>query len=130
MRHGRSCRVGISISLLADQQGLDLSASRAAAGRIDGEQLDQLLLSVLEHIEPARLAEPVARHWHPGHLGALGYAWLSSSTLMTGLLRLERHWRIVSDLGRLHAQSQCGRMLRAARGALQTGQAARRRPAA
>lgn len=63
-------------------------------------------MSVLETIEPARLAEPVARHWHPGHLGALGYAWLSSSTLMTGLLRLERHWRIVSDLGRLHVQEQ------------------------
>ena len=98
--------LGINLNALAHQQDLDLSPLRVAAARVDGEKLDQLLLSVLEQIEPARLAEPVARHWHPGHLGALGYSWLSSSTLMTGLLRLQRHWRIVSDLGRLHLDEQ------------------------
>jgi AraC-like DNA-binding protein len=36
-----------------------------------------------------------ARCWHPSNLGALGYAWLSSSTLRTALQRLVRYWRVV-----------------------------------
>jgi AraC-like DNA-binding protein len=36
-----------------------------------------------------------AQCWHPSNLGTLGYAWLSSSTLHTGLKRVVRYWRIV-----------------------------------
>src|SRR5688500_10037800 len=48
----------------------------------------------------ARIADPAfglqaAQCWHPSNLGALGYAWLSSSTLRTALTRLVRYWRIV-----------------------------------
>jgi len=47
-----------------------------------------------------RIADPAfglqaAQCWHPSNLGTLGYAWLSSSTLHTGLKRLVRYWRIV-----------------------------------
>jgi AraC-like DNA-binding protein len=47
-----------------------------------------------------RIADPAfglraAQCWHPSTLGALGYAWLSSSTLRTGLKRLVRYWHIV-----------------------------------
>jgi len=38
-----------------------------------------------------------ARSWHPGNLGVLGHAWLSSSTLRAGLKRLERYWRIIAE---------------------------------
>jgi len=48
----------------------------------------------------ARIADPAfglraAECWHPSNLGALGYAWLSSSTLRTALGRLVRYWRVV-----------------------------------
>ena len=35
--------------------------------------------------------------WHPSNLGALGYAWLSSSSLRTGLGRVERYWRLLGE---------------------------------
>jgi AraC-like DNA-binding protein len=38
-----------------------------------------------------------ARCWHPSDLGALGHAWLASSTLRTALQRLERYNRIIGE---------------------------------
>src|SRR6478736_3750781 len=43
----------------------------------------------------ALLRTLAARCWHPSNLGTLGYAWLSSSTLRSGLKRVVRYWRIV-----------------------------------
>ena len=40
-----------------------------------------------------------ARCWHPSELGVLGYAWLSSSTLRTGLERAVRYSRLVGERG-------------------------------
>jgi len=53
----------------------------------------------------ARIADPAfalraAHCWHPSDLGALGYAWLASSTLRTALGRLERYGRILGERGR------------------------------
>lgn len=36
-------------------------------------------------------------YWHPSQLGALGGAWLSSSTLRTGLERIARFLRMIND---------------------------------
>ena len=49
----------------------------------------------------ARIPNPAfglqaAKCWHPSNLGALGYAWLSSSTLRTALGRVVRYWHIVA----------------------------------
>ena len=43
----------------------------------------------------------VAVHIHPTTLHALGFAWLSSSTLLDALQRLVRFYRIVTDMERL-----------------------------
>jgi AraC-like DNA-binding protein len=56
----------------------------------------------------ARIADPAfalraAHCWHPSDLGALGYAWLASSTLRTALGRLERYGRILGERGRFRA---------------------------
>lgn len=50
----------------------------------------------------ARIADPAfalrtARCWHPSNLGTMGYAWLSSRTLHTGLKRMERFARILGN---------------------------------
>ncbi len=40
-------------------------------------------------------------YWHPSQLGALGYAWLASSTLRSGLGRLQRYLKVISSAGHL-----------------------------
>jgi hypothetical protein len=35
--------------------------------------------------------------WHPSHLGALGLAWLASSSLRRGLERLQRYWQLIGQ---------------------------------
>jgi AraC-like DNA-binding protein len=47
--------------------------------------------------EPA-FALRAAECWHPSNLGALGYAWLSSGTLRTGLKRFERFAHILGKV--------------------------------
>jgi len=37
--------------------------------------------------------------WHPSYHGALGYAWLASSTLRSALQRLSRYLQVISDAG-------------------------------
>ncbi len=37
------------------------------------------------------------KYWHPGYMGALGYAWLSSSTLREGFERLSRYISLISN---------------------------------
>jgi AraC-like DNA-binding protein len=54
-----------------------------------------------------RIADPAfgllaGRCWHPSNLGALGYAWLSSSTLRTALGRLVRYWRLLGEASTGH----------------------------
>ena len=46
-----------------------------------------------------------ARCWHPSNLGALGFAWLTSSTLRTGLQRLERFMRVLGERARFKLTS-------------------------
>ena len=56
---------------------------------------DALMRALAERIADPAFGLQAAHCWHPSNLGTLGYAWLSSSTLHTGLKRLVRYWRIV-----------------------------------
>ncbi len=57
---------------------------------------DALMRALTERIADPAFGLQAAQCWHPSNLGTLGYAWLSSSTLRTGLKRLVRYWRIVN----------------------------------
>ena len=59
-------------------------------------QSDRLIRALAAQIPDAAFGLQASRCWHPSNLGALGYAWLSSSTLRTALGRLVRYWRIVA----------------------------------
>jgi AraC-like DNA-binding protein len=62
---------------------------------MDRRQSDQLIRALAQKIADPAFGLQAAQCWHPSNLGALGYAWLSSSTLRTALTRLARYWRIV-----------------------------------
>ncbi len=52
-----------------------------------------------------------AKIWRPSDLGALGYAWLASSSLRTSLNRLSRYARIATDLLELNLSEQDERFI-------------------
>lgn len=92
-----------------------------------GQDADRLFRS--EGLDPARMQDPnarfpdarvealwekagalisdpcfglrAARCWHPNMLGALGYAWLASSTLRAAFDRFQRYSRLLADLSDL-----------------------------
>ncbi|HEY6824766.1 MAG TPA: AraC family transcriptional regulator ligand-binding domain-containing protein [Steroidobacteraceae bacterium] len=73
-------------------------------------RLPSSAVDVAARAAAARIADPAfalraARCWHPSDLGALGYAWLASSTLRTALQRLERYGRILGEKARFRLES-------------------------
>jgi len=65
-------------------------------------RLPTSVVDIASRVAAERIVDPAfglraARCWHPSNLGALGHAWLASSTLRTALNRLERYNRILSE---------------------------------
>jgi AraC-like DNA-binding protein len=88
---------GIDAGALARAAGIDLSRIPGPTERIEIDRADALLRQAAAMIPNPAFGLYAARCWHPANLGVLGHAWLSSSTLRTGLRRLERYWRIVGE---------------------------------
>ncbi len=46
------------------------------------------------------------KFWHPGYLGALGYAWLNSNTLRECFTRLSRYISMLSNVGQIKIEEK------------------------
>lgn len=79
--------------------GVDLAAIPALGERIAVDKIDAILRVAIPLIHDAAFGLQAARCWHPSELGVLGYAWLSSSTLRTGLERAVRYSRLIGERG-------------------------------
>jgi len=90
---------GLDSVALAHQAGIVVPEVLGPADRISLDKADALVELVIPLIDDPAFGLQVARCWHPANLGVLGYAWLSSSTLRTGLRRLERYHRLIGDRG-------------------------------
>ncbi|TNF96106.1 MAG: AraC family transcriptional regulator [Gammaproteobacteria bacterium] len=64
--------------------------------RLPYHQVEKVWLRLEQVAHDECLGIKIASMWHPSQLGALGYAWLASSTLRTAFTRLERYIRMVS----------------------------------
>ena len=58
--------------------------------RISFNQVNNLWIKAESLIEDPCFGLEAADFWHPSYFGALGYAWLASTTLRKALERLER----------------------------------------
>lgn len=65
--------------------------------RLPSRLTDVVFERALRLIDNPAFGLQAAHSWHPSNLGTLGYAWLSSSTLRTGLLRMERYSKILGN---------------------------------
>jgi AraC-like DNA-binding protein len=90
---------GLDAVSIARDGGVDLAAMPTPGERIEVDKIDAILRVAIPLIDDPAFGLQAARCWHPSELGVLGYAWLSSSTLRTGLQRAVRYSRLVGERG-------------------------------
>lgn len=88
---------GVDATWLLKRHGIDPAVFSNPDARIPVSVWDALTRDAAEHISDPSFGLLAAQCWHPSSLGALGYAWLTSSTLRTGLGRLVRYWRLLGE---------------------------------
>jgi len=92
---------GVDANALLREAGVDPAALRDPAARIPSAFWDIAGAKAAALIPDPAFGLRAARCWHPSNLGALGHAWLASSTLRTGLERLQRYSRILGEKAQL-----------------------------
>ena len=92
---------GIDARVLLREAGVDPAALRDPSARIPSTFWDTAGAKAVALIPDPAFALRAARCWHPSNLGALGHAWLASSTLRTGLERLQRYSRVLGEKAEL-----------------------------
>jgi len=92
---------GIDARALLLEVGIDPATLRDPSARIPSAFWDTAGATAAALIPDPAFGLRAARCWHPSNLGALGHAWLASSTLRTGLQRLERYSRILGEKAQL-----------------------------
>src|SRR5688572_13809124 len=109
-------RHGIDAERFVRAGGYSSDTFRDPAARLPSRALDAAARGAAALIPNPGAALEAARCWHPSDLGALGFAWLASSTLQTALQRLERYSMILGEKGRFHLERES----RGLRGVLDT----------
>ena len=88
---------GIDAKRFAQQLGIGSTDVPSPKTRMAVELADRAFERAAQLIPDPAFALRSAECWHPSHLGTLGYAWLSSGSLRTGLKRLVRYSRILGQ---------------------------------
>jgi len=88
---------GIDAEQFVRDGGYPPELFRDPAARLPTSAVDKASKAAAERIADPAFGLRAARCWHPSNLGALGHAWLASSTLRTALGRLERYNRILTE---------------------------------
>ena len=101
-------RNGLDAGKLFSDAGVTQAALRDPAKRIPTSAWDEIRRHGMRLIGDSCAGLQAARCWHPSDIGALGYAWLASSTLKTALGRLELYGRIVGQSGRWRLERTTG----------------------
>jgi AraC-like DNA-binding protein len=76
---------------------LDPSVMDDPSGRYPYVAIDKLWKVLADESGDPCLGIKAARFWHPSYMGALGYSWLSSSSLKTAMQRYDRYSRILTE---------------------------------
>ena len=88
---------GIDPQRFLQEVGVRPEALRDIRARLPSRLADIAFSKAAAQIPDPAFALRAGECWHPSNLGTMGYAWLSSRTLHTGLKRLERFARIVGN---------------------------------
>lgn len=88
---------GIDPAPLYIKAGIDPKLLSNPQARINISCVDELWRQVDARVDDPCLGVKMTEFWHPSMMGALGYAWLVSSSLRQGLNRTVRYIHVVSE---------------------------------
>lgn len=88
---------GIDTRQFLRELGVDAETVRDTQARLPSQLSDVAFEKAAALIPDPAFALRAAQCWHPSNLGVVGYAWLSSGTLRSGLKRLERFARTLGN---------------------------------
>ena len=88
---------GIDPAPLFREEGIDPDTMFDSGARIPAEKYQRLDKKAAELSEDPYFGLKGSEYFRPAHLGALGFAWLASSTLRTAFERLSRYSRIIQE---------------------------------
>jgi len=82
---------------LFQQAHIDPRLMRDMSARISQTAMTKLWVSVADKVDDPCFGLRSGKLWHPSYMHALGYAWMTSSTLRTALERLARYANVVNQ---------------------------------
>jgi AraC-like DNA-binding protein len=88
---------GIDPAPLFREEGIDPEVIFDSGARIPLERYQRLDLKAAELSGDSAFGLKGAEYFRPAHLGALGFAWLASSSLRTAFQRLSRYSRVIQE---------------------------------
>jgi AraC-like DNA-binding protein len=88
---------GIDPEPLFREEGIDPDALFDAGARVPSERYQRLDLRAARLSGDPYFGLRGAEHFRPAHLGALGFAWLASSSLRTAFQRISRYARVIQE---------------------------------
>lgn len=99
---------GVDAQAVFAEAKITLEQIRDPNARIPARAWDVVIRRTVTQVGDPALGLSSAECWHPSYLGALGYAWLSSSTLRRGLERVQRYWRLLGEKTAAHLEDTPG----------------------
>ena len=88
---------GIEPGPLLRKLGIDSKLIEDPNARFSYAKIDQLWLDAVTIADDPSFGLRAAKYWHPSQMGALGYAWLTSSSMHTALNRFARYMSILTE---------------------------------
>jgi AraC-like DNA-binding protein len=88
---------GLDAEALFREAGIDPKLRLDPSARVSDKQLDNLFYLAKQQSHDEDFVFHLVNQLHPSYLGALGYAWLTSSSLRKSFQRLEKFARLVND---------------------------------
>jgi AraC-like DNA-binding protein len=88
--------IGMDPVELFRKAGIDPRVREDITARVSEKQFDDLVWLAKQESEDDSFAFHIVRNIHPSYLGALGYAWMTSDTLLNAFNRLTRYYRLLT----------------------------------
>ena len=88
---------GLDPGRVIDEAYFRPGQTRLHAERVSFAEYDTALARAAALVKDPAVGIRAAQFMHPSHLGALGHAWLASSSLRTALFRAKRYHRMVNE---------------------------------
>lgn len=88
---------GVDPRLVISESDFTPGDEHRRKNRLPYERYDRLRTDASERIGDPLIGLRAAEHIHPSHFGALGYSWMASSSLLTGIRQVARYSRMFNE---------------------------------